>query len=136
MLDEQNRDAEAVADIVNRPHQVAGLAVIESGRRLVKEQQLGLRRKSARDLESALIAVRKILRVIAGALFELEDLQQLHRLFFRSILGGVESIRVQNRRGRGVRVVDVPADLRVLENGELLEETDVLERACEAERGD
>src|SRR5436309_1951005 len=94
---------------------VFGLSSPEIVRRLVEQHQFWTRGQCARDLETALIAVRKVLRVVRGARFESENLQQLDRIDFRRLLGIVKPVCVQHRRGARVFVVDMAADLDVVE---------------------
>ena len=136
MFDDKDGDIESVADVVNRRHQIERLAIVQSRGRLVEQEQFRTCGQCARDLEPALIAVRKILRVVAGTRFESENLQQVRRFLLGDFLGVIERVRVQHRRRAGVFVVDMPADLDVVEHRQLFEKTNVLERARHAERRD
>src|SRR5438270_13961253 len=134
MLDEKNGDVESIADVVDRVHQVVRFAIIESRGRFVEQEQLRSRRERARDLQTPLIAVRKILRAITRAALQSKDAQESQRFVFGDLLRFLKSIRVQNSRRAGVCVVDVSTDLHIVENRELFEETDILECARHAER--
>ena len=64
---------------VQRDQQIADLVpfgVVHSGGRLVEQQQLGLARERARDLDMALAAVGQILRVCAGELGHADSLER------------------------------------------------------------
>src|SRR5439155_1939497 len=136
VLDEKNGQIETVADLVNLRHQLDRLAGVESRGRLVKQKELRMRGQRACDLQSPLIAVRKVLGVVVRATLQIEDLKQLHRLAFRHVFRGVKTIRVKDG-GRGrVLVMDMSADLDVVQNAELLEQSDVLKRAGQAKGSD
>ena len=51
-------------------------------RRIVKEEELGLRGESARDLKTPLCAVGQVFREFVRLLFEAEDGEKLLRLLF------------------------------------------------------
>ena len=61
---------------------------------------------------------------------------QAQRVVFGEFLRVLKSIRVQNGGRAGVLVVDMSADLHVVEHRELFEEADVLKRSRDAEGGD
>src|SRR5437763_3322266 len=114
----------------------SSVSVVESRRRLVEEQQLGPRRERARDLQPPLVAVRQVLGVVVRAGVEVKEAQQVERVALRDFLRLVKAIGVQHRGRAGVLVVDMAADLDVVEDRQLLEQPDVLERARQAEGGD
>ena len=64
MLDEQDSDAETLADDLDGLHQLLGLVRVHTGCRLVEQQQLGLGRERTRDFELALLAVRQVGRAV------------------------------------------------------------------------
>ena len=66
----------------------------------------------------------------------MEEAEQVERLALGDLLGVVKAVGVQHRGRAGILVVDVAADLDVGQHGQVLEETDVLERARHAQRGD
>ena len=69
MLDQQDGDAEAVADGVDAVQQILGFRRIHACRRLVKQQQFHAGGEGAGDFQLALGAVRQVRRFGFGQAF-------------------------------------------------------------------
>ena len=132
MLDQEDRDPEVVADEADHPHQVLGLLRVHAGGRFVEEQELRLGRQCARDLEAALGAVREVARGRVRVLVELHDLQELPGLAFDLALLRVIGRETQDSGERIVPHVVVVAGPHVVEDRQVVEEADVLERSRDA----
>ena len=103
---------------------------------LVEQQQLRLGGQRPRNLEPPLAAIRKTGRWLIGELFQIEDLEQLHRalarvrLFFVVLAGSEHGVRQQLLRSQMVRRHDV------LQNRHVCKQPDVLKGPRGAEPGD
>ena len=135
MLDEEDRHA-AVDDLVHEAHQLDLLLRGETGGRLVEEKQRGVCRKGARDLETALRPVWKVACVGVRVALDAHEAKQLDRAVGDAAL----LLALDRRLEQGVPELRAhPAVLPqtdVVQSGHVLEEPDVLEGACDAERGD
>ena len=69
MLDQQDGDAEAVADGVDAVEQILGLRRVHTCRRLVEQQQFHAGGEGAGDFQLALGAVRQVRRFGFGQAF-------------------------------------------------------------------
>ena len=87
VLDQEDADAELVADLAQQLPELGGFARIEPGGRLVQAEQPGLRAHRPRDLELALLAVRQIGGVPVGVPDEAGARQPLAREHDRLRLG-------------------------------------------------
>ena len=79
MLDQDDRDA-AVRQQADQRLQTLDLAMRQTRRRLVEQQQPWLERERARDLEPALVAERQIARLLRRVVGETDEVEQLARL--------------------------------------------------------
>ena len=132
MLDQQDGDVELVADAADDFHQLGGLGGVHAGGGLVQQQQLGAGGQGADDLQPALGAVGQAARLLAGQVGHMEDVQQLDGL-----VGGLFlllPVAGQAQQGLGQVVVHglVQAYLDVVDDGQVLEQADVLEGAGHA----
>ena len=85
MLDQQHREP-LVADGANQVDQRGLLAGIESGRRFVKAEQLGLGGQRAGNLEPTLIAIGQVLGLLLAAVGDADELQQCDGTINRFVL--------------------------------------------------
>ena len=113
------------------------LARVHAGRRLVEQEEPGLRRERARDLEPALVAVGQAARQVVFLAAETDECQQLARprraraLPLRRTDGG-RNTAPGTRRSEAA----VLADQHVVEHRHLREEPDRLKGARDAPRDD
>ena len=130
MLDEHDRESLRH----QRAHELAearGLRRIHAGGGFIKDQEPGLGRERARDLETALVTVREA----AGESVrpaEAEPLQELTSLL------AIAAVRCAARPEASHHVRThprVPSNENVLQNGEALEEPHALKGARDAARG-
>ena len=136
MLDEEDRDASLVAQPPDEPRHASGLVGVHARRRLVEEQEPGLRRERARHLEPALVSVREVLRDDVTTALEADVLQEREsELSGRALLAPL-AWHAQDRLEGGRLHPRVVADHDVLERGHVVEQPDVLERPGDAEQGD
>ena len=75
MLDDEHGQVEAVADLADEVHQGKRLLRIHAGGGLVEQQQLGIGRKGAGDLQLALLAVGQVDGDHVALLPDAHDLQ-------------------------------------------------------------
>jgi len=101
-----------------------------------EQQERWLCRKGACDLETTLCAVGEILRLFLCHALEVEDLQQAQCLLRELLLLRTIASDAQYRLDEPVVHVAVVGDLDVVEDGELAEQADVLERTRNAARCD
>src|SRR5450432_76985 len=76
MLDEEHRQAELGADAAQEHHQRLDFLVIEAAGRLVEQQQLGLARERAAELDALLRAERQIHHRYLGEGSQIEQVEQ------------------------------------------------------------
>ena len=136
MLDQEDRQAEFLLDPADHFHEFLRLLRVHARRRLVQEEELGLRGQRPRDFEASLCAVGQVLREFMRVLFEVEDGEQLHRLLFYFALFLEIPAKAQDGFGDRVLRARMVGDLDVFEDAELGEEADVLEGAGDAARRD
>ena len=77
VLDEEDREAELVAELRDQARHLGGLVGVHAGRRLVEEQELRLARERARDLEAPLVAVREVARQLLVAIRQADERHEL-----------------------------------------------------------
>lgn len=87
MLDEEDGQAEPVADAADESGQFKRLLRVHASRRLVEQQQLRTGRQRAGNFKPALLAIRQSRRQLVLYIVKADDFQQLQRLFaLRSLL--------------------------------------------------
>ena len=130
VLDQQDADADVVADRQQQPVELVRLARIEPGRRLVEAQELGIRAHGAGDLEPALGAIGQVGGGIVGPLDQPDALEPLHRLLRRLALGAAIGRQPQyagnGEAGRPHQRVVLRHD-QILQHRHAGEQADVLE---------
>ena len=136
VLDEQDRDLELVAQPADEAHQVERLLRVHAGGGFVEQQQLRPGRQRARDLQPALAAVGQARRGLAGDAIEVEDLQQLHRLFGGLAFLAMVAAGAEHRVGEHLVAAQMMRGQDVLEDGHVGEEPNVLKRPRDAELRD
>ena len=114
MFDQQNGYSIA-ADFLEQALQRLGLGRVHSGGRLIEREKLRLRRQGAGDLEAALIAIRKMLRQVVGALGHAHVAQQLIGAFFNRRFLRTRRLVAKHRPENACLGADVAADHHVLE---------------------
>jgi hypothetical protein len=62
VLDQEDRQAEVVAELAHEVGELVGLLRVHAGGRLVEQQQRRVRRQRAGDLDAALVAVGEVAR--------------------------------------------------------------------------
>ena len=112
VLDEEHREVEVVADLLDEDTELRDLLVIQPAGRLVEEEQPRLGDERAGQLDALLDAVRQRRSRKQRALAEPDDVEHLERLGLAHLPPAA-----------------VRADEHVLEHGHRPEELDVLERA-------
>ena len=131
VLDHEDRVA-ARLDVFDLGHQVDLLAGVHAGDWLVEQQQLGLGGQRPREFELALVAIGEVVGNVMRLVVELDPREQLQRSIARAALGSaVLWQREQQARGAVVQM-PVHAHHDVFQQRHLLEDADVLERACDA----
>ena len=137
VLDEQDRDAELVAQALHEAREVRGLLRVHPGGRLVEQQQLGLGRQRPRDLDAALVAVGEVRgELVVQARLQADVRQHLGRLLAHLALLPADPRRPEDRAEQPGLHPRVLADHDVLERRHRPEQADVLERPRDAERHD
>ena len=120
MLDEQNGGAIA-ADVFEETFQRLGFGRVHACRGFVERQQFWLGRERARDLEAALVAVRKVLSEIVGAFGDSDVVEQLVGASLdRRLLGKRPLVAEDGAEHAGFRAHVAP-DHHVLQRGQVLE---------------
>ena len=132
MLDQQHGDVELIADAADGLGQLSGFRGVHTGGRLIQQQQLGAGGQRAHDLQTALCAIGQAAGLRIGHICHVEDIQQLKGtlgavLFLFPVVG-----QADQRRGKIVLHGLMQADLDVVDDAHLLEQTDVLEGAGHA----
>ncbi len=132
MLDEQDGDAELVADALDVLHELLGLGGVHAGRGLVEQQHLGVRSQRAQDFEPTLGSIREVARQRTGEFLHVEDVEKLERLVVE--LGLLLPVPWETEHvGKEVRLHGVAeAHEHVLFDRHLVEKADVLERSGDA----
>src|SRR6266571_5879263 len=136
VLDEQYRDSLLVADAVHEVDELRRLLRVHAGGRLVEQHPLRIERECASYLETALVAVGQVAGVLVVHLADSHELEQVAGRAVRSALL-VTLPRQAEHRARDARAqVRVHRDHDVLFGGHQVEQSDVLECAGQAQRGD
>ena len=104
----------------------------ETGGRLVEEQKLWVERERPRDLEQALLAIRQVARLLAREPIEPDEAQDVARAGPCRRLLAPRSRTGERHGEETVSVGMVQADENILDERQLAEELDVLERPRDA----
>ena len=134
VLDHHDRDVQLVADVDDVAGGVLGLLQVHARHRLVEQEELGFHRQRPAELDALLDAVRQEADRLLAPLLDLEEVDDL---LDEPPVGDLLLPRPPepDEGGRGAVVdVQVPAEHQVVEDGEVLEERDVLEGAGQAQR--
>src|SRR5262249_6318731 len=136
MLDQEDREAEARANGANQLAEFPLFAAVHAGRGLVEQQQLGLERQRARDLQAALVPIGEIARALVGTVGKTDQLQQCFGPASRLTLLRPWRGQPDHAAHEAARRPHVTRDHHVLKGRELAEQANVLKRARDAEGGD
>src|SRR3989454_2369261 len=117
VLDEEHGLAR-VAQPAHRLQQVVEERAVDARRRLVEEDERGIRHEHPHELDELLLAVRQVARVLAGQVPEPDEVEQL----------APAALRLRARAARD--------DEQVPEGRQLREDADDLEGAADAAAGD
>src|SRR6267143_2166967 len=117
VLDEEHGLAR-VAQPAHRLQEVVEERAVDAGRRLVEEDQRGIRHEHPHELDELLLAVGEVARVLAGQVAEPHEPEQL----------APATLRLRVRAARD--------DEQVLQRRQLGEDADDLEGAADAAAGD
>ena len=114
------------------PRELAGLGVVEAGRRLVEEQQGRLQRERACDLELLLLPIRQVAGGLVGEGEQVEALERGKRRLGDGFVALAPELRNQGAEQRDAEVAD-SAGRNVVEHRDVGEDAQVLVRARDAE---
>ena len=136
MLDQQNAEADLLADALDQLGQLADLGGVQTGGRLVQQQDFRLAHQGAGNLDAALHPVGKILRALVQVVLHPHDRQVFFAqlasaLFLGAALGGG-----QQPAHDAVAALRVKGTHHVFFHGQPLEQADILEGASHAKAGD
>ena len=118
MLDQHNRDLERIADLHDVLHQFCGFRRVHAGCRLVEQQQTGVRRQCANDLQAALRTVRQRTGRMFGDRRHIENAEQFHRALLCDALTPPVFRQAEDRGGGGVFHFFVQRDQHIIQNGQ------------------
>ncbi|VUX36462.1 Uncharacterised protein [Bifidobacterium longum subsp. infantis] len=127
MFDQQDGDAETVTNRVDAVQQILSFGGVHAGGWFIKQQQFHAGGQCTRDFELALLAVGQVGRLGGGQSLEVEDAQQVDGLLMHLVLLLPEARGTEDGATHTVGERLVEGDEHVLLNGELLEQSDVLE---------
>ena len=136
MLDQENSDREALADLKNALAQLAELLVVEPRRRFVEQQQFRLRRQRARKLHALLIAERQIRNDAPADAGDAQELGQLGGALAQHPLFAPHQRQRHGVREKSAATAAMAANHDVLDHRQRSEQRQVLERPPNAEGGD
>ena len=136
VLDHQNGDAEQIAYVLDPEGHVVGLLDVEAGGRLVEQQQLGVGAERARQLRHLAHAVGQVDDEAVAVLLEVEELDDLLDRLAMLQLHAPDRGQEQQLGEESRSLVGMACQQQVLQQRRVLEQLDVLEGACDAERGD
>src|SRR6185295_10456265 len=136
VLDHHHRQALHLLDVEDEPHHVLGLFRVHPGGGLVEQEERGVEGERPGQLYPFLQTVRQGADDLVPDILQLEQVDDLplDDLPVPALLAGRPAI-VEPRGEHARAVVDVPADLDVVEHAHALEQRDVLEGAGDAEVG-
>ena len=133
MLDEHDGDVEPVPEHADVVHELVGLGGVHARRRLVEEQELGLRRQGPDDLQPPLVPVGQVPRQAVRLVGQVEEVQQLQCPHVLPSLGAPPAGEPEHVREHPVAVAVAHAHLHVVLHGHAGEEPDVLEGPGDAQ---
>ena len=135
VLDEQNGDAQLIAQPANELGRLRGLARVHARGRLVEQEQLGFTGQRAGNLQPALIAVGQVARQCIALAAQAHEVQQIPGIALRLLLLPPGAGRADDgAHPRGLQV-GFAADHDVLDGRHIAEEADILEGARDAALG-
>src|ERR687888_2083232 len=79
VLDQDDREPEIDDELAQQAHERAGFSLRHPGGRLIEQQQRGLGRERAGELETPLVAVREVAGHVVGVRLEPDAPEQRHR---------------------------------------------------------
>ena len=136
VLDQDDGDAALLVHVEDVARHVLLLVLVHAAHGLVEQQDLGLQRQRAAELDALAQAVgQRRGRLLAQVL----QLQELDDLLARRAVPDLLALRqapVEHAAEHARAHAHVPAEHEVVEHGQAAEQGDVLERARDAERGD
>ncbi len=135
VLDEQDREPELGSQAADERGQLAGLAGVHAGGRLVEQEQLRTGRERTSDLEATLVAVREVPCPGVRPCPQADELQQFVPALDRRLLFGMVARRAQDRVPPATAEVRVLSHEDVVERGHRPEQPDVLEGPADPELG-
>ena len=124
---------ELVADLDDVAHQLLRLVGVHARRRLVQQQQRRMRGQCAHDLQTPLRAVGQRAGHGPGQVLHVEDAQQLQRLLVLLLLLLPVGRKAEDAGKHAVFDLVVQADAHVVLHRHVAEQSDVLERAGNAQ---
>ena len=109
-------------------HQFLGLVGVHAGRRLIQQQELGIGRHGPGDLQLTLGAVRQVgSQDTVSVLIQIKYPEQLIGLLIHLLFHAVIGRQAEYRGQGGISVLVMQAHFDIVQNGQLLEQADVLE---------
>ena len=133
MLNEHDGDAECVADLNNILHQLAGFRRVHTRSRFVEQKQRRICGKCADNLQSALRTIWQRASLILGQVLHIKDTEQLSGSIACNALFPPVTGDAENCGSKVIFRFVVQADQNVIENCQITEEADILERAGDTE---
>ena len=133
VLDEHDSDVEPVPEHADVVHELVGLGGVHARRRLVEEQELGLRRQGPDDLQPPLVPVGQVPRQGVGLVGQVEQVQELQGPHVLPPLGAPPAGEPEHIGEHAVGVAVAHAHLHVVLHGHAGEEPDVLEGPGDAQ---
>ena len=136
VLDHQHRDAEFGFHVADPERHVVGLLHVQPGRRLVEQDELRLATERAGEFDHLAHTVRKARDQLVAMSLQIEE---FYHLFHPPAVGFFVAPDVREEKQLLPELggaVPVPADQKVVEDGGILEQFDVLEGARDPAPGD
>lgn len=93
MLDQDDRDAQLIAQPADEVDGLAGLLRVHAGSGFIEQDELGLRGHRAGDLQPALIAIGQVFGQLAVLALQPDERQQLEGALARRLLFGAHRRR-------------------------------------------
>src|SRR6185369_1942678 len=134
VLDKQNRQSEAISDLLDQVHQVFLLRRIHAGRGFVEQQQLRPSRESTNNLEPALRTVRQTRAAFVANTREIEYLEQFETVFAMFLFVFAESRSAQHGVDQFLAHMNVTGRHDVIEHRHTRKQANVLERSRDTTR--
>ncbi len=135
VLDQDHREVQLGTDVEDEPGHVLGLLDVHAGHRLVEQQQLGLHRQGAAELDALLDAIRQHPDQLLAVALDLEEVDDVLDDAAVVELDPLCPAAVEDARQHPVLEVEVAAQHEVVEDGEVVEQLDVLEHPGDAATG-